>query len=272
MMQISPIYDGPPILAIEGLGSPFAAIERQRLRLLGVLRSLDDAQWNAPSRCEKWSVKDVVSHLVGTDRFWAISFGAGINRAPTRFLDSFDPVASPEQMVDGMRALPPAVVLSQYEAQAANAVGALNGVTDWSVLAEAPPGHLALNVTALHALWDSWVHERDIVIPLGLDPVEDDEEMTLILQYAAALSPAFYASRKTGKRGTLSVIATNPDVTFTVDVADTVTVRAGLADGPRVEGKTVDLIEGLSHRAQLPALPPEDEWLLVGLAEVFDVA
>jgi uncharacterized protein (TIGR03083 family) len=271
-MQISPAYDGPPILSIEGVSDPCAAVRRQRLRLLEVLRSLDDSQWAAPSRCDKWSVKDVVSHLVGTDRFWAIAFGAGINRQPTRFLQDFDPVATPEEMVDGMRAQPSRVVLSQYEAQVNNVLSTLGSVTDWSVVAEAPPGHLALNVAVLHALWDAWVHERDIAIPLGLPVVEDDEEVALILQYAAALSPSFSVASGRGKRGSLVVEATSPDMTFTVDVDERVAVRPGDSDGPRLRGAAVDLIEGLSHRAALPELPPDDQWLLAGLAEVFDVA
>jgi len=271
-MQISPIYDTAPVLTIEGLGNPFAAVDRQRMRFLATLRALDDAQWDAPSRCDKWSVKDVVSHLAGTDQFWQISVAAALRGEPTRILTNFDPVATPEAMVDSMRAQSPAEVLAQYERNVNNLIDTLSRVTDWSVLAEAPPGHLPVNVTALHALWDSWVHERDIVIPLGLTPVEDDEEMALILQYAAALSPAFYASRRTGKRGVLTVATNDPTVAFTVDVGDTVVVRPGSSDGPRLEGRTVDLIEGLSHRAPLPALAAEDQWLLVGLAEVFDVA
>ena len=62
------------------------------------------------------------------------------------------------------------------------------------MLAEAPPGHIAIGLVAIHALWDSWVHERDMLIPLGLDPVVDDAEMEACLVYAAALGPAFHAS------------------------------------------------------------------------------
>lgn len=42
----------------------FAAITAQRHRLIGRLESLDDAQWNAPSLCDGWKVRDVVGHLV----------------------------------------------------------------------------------------------------------------------------------------------------------------------------------------------------------------
>jgi uncharacterized protein (TIGR03083 family) len=272
-MQITPVYDDPPVLSLPDLGAVDAVVRQQRTRMLTVLRSLDASQWDAASRCEKWSVKDVVSHLISTDRFWAISFRAGMNGEPTRFLEAFDPVASPEQMVETMRVLPGDAVLSQYETQAANLFGALEKVADWSVLAEAPPGHIPLNAAASHALWDAWVHERDIVIPLGLPTTEADEEMRVVLQYAAALSPAFSVATRSGRRGSLTVEAHDPAVAFTVEVADRVVVREGGGDGgPQLHGAAVDLIEGLSHRAPLPTLPPDDQWLLAGLAEVFDVA
>jgi uncharacterized protein (TIGR03083 family) len=273
-MQLNPIYGDTPILQIEGLGDPSVAVRRQSLRLLDTLRELTDAQWAAQSRCELWSVKDVIAHLTSTNQFWAISFAAGMRGEPTTFLATFDPVASPERLVDGTRATPAAEILAKYEANVTAMLAALDAITDWSVPVEAPPGHLAANATALHALWDSWIHERDIAVPLGLPCVEDDEEMALILQYAAALSPAFYAAKNTGKTGTLVVEATDPDVTLAVEVGDQVRVLSGaLGDGPLLRGPAVDLIEGLSHRAPLPdGIGPDDRWILVGLEEVFDKA
>ncbi|MEY2426356.1 MAG: hypothetical protein QOI61_1928 [Actinomycetota bacterium] len=273
-MQLSPRYDGPPVLVIEDSPDPCAAVARQRRRLLATLGSLTDAQWAAPSRCAGWSVKDVICHLVTVDQFWTFSFAAGLRGEPTRFLATFDPVASPAQLVDGMQALLPADVLAQYTANAEGFLDVLASVQadQWSLPAEAPPGHLAMNVTALHALWDAWVHERDIDIPLGITPVEDDEEITLTLSYAAALSPALYATRATGAQGTLAVDASDPVIALTVEVGESAVVTRGArADGPRLTGRAVDLIEGLSHRAPLAHdLGADNQWLLLGLAEVFD--
>ncbi len=36
----------------------------QRRQLTGVLETLDDAQWETPSLCSAWTVRDVVGHLV----------------------------------------------------------------------------------------------------------------------------------------------------------------------------------------------------------------
>lgn len=275
-MQLTPIYDRAPILEIEGVGNPSAAVIRQRRRLAMTLSMLNDKQWAVQSRCELWTVKDVVSHLIATDGFWALSFTAGLRDEPTKFLASFDPVASPEQGVDRMRALSPTEVLGQYTAACDAFLQVIQTMPldGWSKLAEAPPGHLAMNVAALHALWDAWIHERDITLSLGQVPVEDAEEMTLILKYAAALSPVFDAAKADRHTGTLAVVATSPDIAFTVEVGATVIVRDGACDtGPRLTGRAVDLIEQLSHRAPLQhALDADDAWLLAGLAEVFDLA
>ena len=145
----------------------------------------------------------------------------------------------------------------------------------WGRPGEAPPGHIPLRAVALHALWDAWVHERDIALPLGLATVEEPDEVAASLGYAAALGPAFAAALG-GGRGALTVEATDPDVRVVVEVGEgTVAVRDG--DAPagalRLTGPAVVLVEGLSLRAPLPCPVPADRsWLLDGLAAVFDQA
>lgn len=38
----------------------------ENARLLGQLRELTDAQWQAPTDCSRWTVRDVVVHLIGS--------------------------------------------------------------------------------------------------------------------------------------------------------------------------------------------------------------
>lgn len=276
-MQLRPCYDADPILVIEGVTDPSAALLRQRRRLLATLESLTDEQWAAPSRCDEWTTQGVVTHLISTDQFWAISISSGLRGEPTKFLGSFDPVASPSQMVKDHAALTPAEVLERYRGALESLAAVVESVpTDqWTTaIAEAPPGHLSLAATALHALWDSWIHERDIAIPLGLPVTEDAEEMELILRYAVGLSPSFHASIGADKTGVLAVEATEPDLSLVVRAGGSVRVSDGTdAKAPRLKGRTVDLIEGLSHRAPLVHdLSGDDAWWLQGLAEVFDKA
>jgi uncharacterized protein (TIGR03083 family) len=278
-MQISPRYGAQPVLRIETtLGDLATPVIRQRQRLAATLASLDDEQWAAPSRCEGWSTQDVIAHLIGTNQFWAISITSGLSGAPTRFLAEFDPVATPAQMVAAVRSRTAADTLEQFVATNDDLSSALAsvGADQWTVLAEAPPGHVAIRALALHALWDSWIHERDILVPLGVDVVEEPDEVIAGLQYAAALGPAFHASTGVERVGRLRVRATDPDTTFDVFVAgSSVEVRDahGPSDGAVLEGRATELLEALSFREDRDhGLTPDDQWLVTGLDEVFEVA
>jgi uncharacterized protein (TIGR03083 family) len=278
-MLLTPRYDGSLFLTIDG--SPDDVLEpltRQRRRLLATLAELDDAQWAAPSRCEGWSVQDVIAHLCGTNQFWAVSIACGRQGAPSQFLAAvgFDPVATPEQMVDAVRHEAPAATLARFDETNAALAESLVAITEaeWMAPAEAPLGHVPLCAVVAHALWDSWIHERDIVVPLGLDPVVEPDEVALSLVYVTALSPGFLAAGGSTRTGVLAVDAVDPDVHFVVEVGPTVTVRGGdgVAGTARVEGAAVDLVEHLSFRRPLVlGLDPTEQWMLGGLAEAFDV-
>ena len=272
-MQISPRYDGPPALVLE-LSQPDVSVPllRQRQRLADELDGFDEAQWSTPSRCEGWTARDVVAHLVGTNQFWALSITAALGGAPTRFLASFDPVATPAQMVDATSAKSAAEVLADYVEANEALTAAVGAITDWSVAGEAPPGHVSLTAVCLHALWDAWIHERDILLPLGLTQTEEPDEVSGCLAYSSAIGPALAATSGERRSGTFCVAATNPAVDLTVTCGETVHVRSGVVDGaPRLSGEAVDLVEGLTYRAPLRhGLADEHAWMLAGLDAVFD--
>jgi uncharacterized protein (TIGR03083 family) len=48
------------------LETSWRVIEQERLSLAGMLEGLTDEQWNAPSLCERWRVKDVAAHVAMT--------------------------------------------------------------------------------------------------------------------------------------------------------------------------------------------------------------
>jgi hypothetical protein len=125
-----------------------------------------------------------------------------------------------------------------------------------------------------HALWDAWIHERDVLLPLGRDQPIEPDEVTSALVYAATLGPAFYLTIGPTRSGSLAVQACRPDVAFTVEVGHQVTVRLGALTHATavVEGGAVDLLEGFSCRVPLPHVADDHHWLVDGLHEVFDAA
>lgn len=278
-MQLTPRYDDAPVLRISGATSdPALALLRQRRRLAEVLARLSDERWTEPSRCDAWAVRDVVAHLVDVDRFWTFSIGAGRAGEPSRFLATFDPVTSPAELVEAHADVQPAELLAMFRSGLDGLAAALADVDDWDVLAEAPPGHIPLRALVLHALWDGWVHERDIALPLGLDPVEEDDEVAGSLLYVAALGPAFAACAGSWREGCLVVEATDRDLRAVVSLGSSVVATLdGSVESPPdavvVRGPAVAMVEGLSLRAPLPCdIAPADRSALGTLDLVFEQA
>ena len=144
----------------------------------------------------------------------------------------------------------------------------------WSLTGETPLGHVGLHVVAMHALWDSWIHERDVLIPLGLAPADEADEVVAALTYAAALSPALLAAGGSTRCGTIIVDATEPDVQIVVEAGPSVGVRPGRAtpDSVMLTCRAVELAETLSfRRPRVIVMAAPDRLLLSGLAAAFGV-
>lgn len=279
-MQLTPRYGAQPVITLDGPPAAIAGpLIRQRRRLATALASFTDEQWSHPSRCAGWSNRDVIVHLDSTNTFWSMSIAAGVHGEPTRFLATFDPVASPAQLVAGSGDVSTGEVLARFVASTGTLVGLCSSLdhAGWSAAAEAPPGHVSVSAVAHHALWDSWVHERDVLVPLGLAPEPEADEVAACLRYVAALGPALALNRGAAGSGVLAIDATGPDVVVVVDIGEEVVVRAGAAGAPTVElrlaGDAVELLEALSVRRPLTQLIPADSvWMLRGLSDTFDVA
>jgi hypothetical protein len=194
---------------------------------------------------------------------------------PTRVLNGFDPAATPAMLIEPMRALPPSDVLAQLDASMTGFLAVLASLDNagWAAPAETPPGYLPVRLLAHHALWDCWVHERDVALPLGLTPPVEADEVAASLRYAAALSPGFLINNGPGCTGAFAVDAHDPDTQFWLEVDGTsVRVHDGPAPAgtPCLRGNAVELTEALSIRAPLPVgAPPEWRELLGGLAVAF---
>ena len=275
-VQISPRYDTDPIIHLDGappaVGVPFL---RQRRRLADALSSLSPAQWAKSSRCEGWRVQDVVAHLTGTDQFWNLSIGSGLAGAPTRILAAFDPKATPAAMVDAVRDASPAEALTSY-LEATEALCATVASLDdegWNAIAESPAGHVTISALGHHALWDAWVHERDMLEPLGIAQEEEADEIVASLRYAAAVGPALALQSRSGHGGAIALVVRRPAARVVVTVDDVVRVAEG--DAPEgalvLTGDAVDVLEALSVRAPWRQPISNDKaWLLTGLTEVFE--
>lgn len=274
-MQLRPAYGTEPVIVLGGEPSAIAepAI-RQRRRLATALSELSEDQWANPSRCEGWTSRDVIVHLESTNGFWAYTIAAGRGGERTELLATFDPVASPAELVTASQDLTTAEVVDRFVASNDALVDLWQALADddWSDLAEAPPGHLSISAVTHHAIWDSWIHERDIMLPLGIAPDEEPDEIAACLRYAGALGPAIAVNLGDERRGTVAVDATDPEVSFAVAIGDRVEIIPVPDDVDlTLRGDAVHLLEAFSRRVPLDQQIPDDRaWMLGGLSEIFD--
>ena len=282
-MQLQPRYGDDPIITMHGPGSGvLEPAVRQRRRMAATLAGFDAEQWRHPSRCDGWSAREVVAHLDSTNSFWSFSISSALAGEPTRFLTDFDPVTSPPALIAGAAELGDDALLARFTASTEALATLLESLDEqgWQTLAEAPPGHISVAAVVHHALWDSWVHERDVLVPLGLPPEVHDDEVAACLRYAATLSPAFALSLGQSRTGRLAVAVTDPDLAFVVEVDGRAAVREATSEADAesgadavLRGDAVEVLEGLSMRTPLTQqVPDAAAWLLRGLATVFDAA
>ena len=274
-MLLNPHYGADPVLVLEGDPTRILApTVRQRRRLAATIAGFTEAEWSHPSRCDGWSSRDVIVHLDSTNFFWTQSIAAGLRGDPTRFLATFDPVASPATSVAQSRELSSSDVRDRFVESTSTLVGLLEslGPDDWTLLAEAPPGHVAISAVVHHALWDAWVHERDVLLPLAADPIVEDDEVIACLRYAAALGPILAWNNGVEHRGRLALHATEPDADMLVAIDDHVVVTDEAADADlALTGPAADLVDMLSIRRPIDQVVPADvAWMLEGLSRVFD--
>ena len=276
-MLLSPRYTGPTIVTIEGdPGDVAAPLVRQRTRLAEIVSTFTDEQWSAPSRCAGWSVRDVIAHLAGINPLYAMSAVAGLAGNPTRVMPYFDPAVSPLRMLEDIASLSPAEVLALFVSSNAELFATVEALDDggWSTVAESPLGEVSIRLLMSHALWDSWIHERDILIPLGIEPEVNADEVVASLRYVSALTQGFAFGAGMECRGEFGIEATDPGFSCVLTVEDAVTVRIGhpAESMPVLRGPAVELTEALSTRLPLPADAPSD-WhrLLGGLEYTWDL-
>ena len=216
----------------------------------------------------------MVSHLADADGFWTLSLQQGAAGTPTRMLDGFDPKATPAALVAAAGDASRAEVTERFHAASDGLCAAVDALDEagWAALVEAPPGYVSASAMAHHALWDGWVHERDILLPLGETPVGGGRRGAGRGCATPPLAPAFALAAGPGRRGALAIDSDPADV-FVVEVDGVARVRSGPAPAgvPVLAGPAVTLVEALSIRLPFPTrIDGEDAWLVAGVADVFE--
>ncbi len=154
-----------------------AALAAQQDELTGLVSPLDEAGWHTPSRCDGWSVADVVLHLAQTNEMAIASLQDRYDQVVQALTAGLAPAASVDEgadlMVSRERGQPGPTVCVRWQ-ESANALrdeladGDLDRRVPWVA------GDLSARTLATTRLAETWIHTGDVAVPLGREVVADD--------------------------------------------------------------------------------------------------
>ena len=163
-----------------------AAIVAERTELAVMLDGLSDAQWDAPTLCAGWRVREVVAHMTMPFRMSVPRFALEMAKARGDFNRMADVVARRD-----------AAAMSAAELRA---MLRDNVAHPWSPPGGGPAGALSHDV----------IHGLDISVGLGLDRRPPPERVGLVLGGMAAKNLKFFGTDLRGVR----LVATDLDWAF----------------------------------------------------------
>lgn len=131
-------------------------------------RDLTPDEWDQPTDCPGWTVKDHLSHIIGTE-----SVLLGRPRppaAPAGLAHVHNPMGEMnEAWVDARRTTAGRAVLAEFESLTKERLAGLRAMTDEQLDAETPSpvGNVPYHVFMQVRVFDCWVHEQDMRRAVG---------------------------------------------------------------------------------------------------------
>ena len=140
----------------------------QRRRFAAILHGFGPGDWAAPTRCPDWSAHDVVRHLCDCN---ALGAGVGPDDRTLDLTAGFDPRTTPRGWLAASADESPDTTLCRFVATTDELLAVLRARLDQGRRCEVrlPFGPMDWTVFVLHGFWDSWLHERDVLLPRGAD-------------------------------------------------------------------------------------------------------
>lgn len=156
-------------------------------RLIAGWRGFTQEQWERASRNARWTVHETVRHVADV---MEQGVAAADGDDDLESLHQFDPRSTPNVWLEGSDGESPAVTIERFDVAArrfrdavGNRLASDDDAPATTVYGEA---HWTMNVA--HLLWDSWIHERDVLLPLGIQQRCPASEERLIGLYGVFMS------------------------------------------------------------------------------------
>ena len=230
-----PLHPAAP----EDLAGLVSAYQQTTQAVVDLGRSCSDADFDLPTACPGWTVKDQVSHVVGLESWLhtgdvpkvEVPDYAHIRGEAGRFI---------EKSVELRRRMVGQKVVDELETVAARRVAALSepGVTLETVV-RGPWGPAPVGESLRRRILDIWTHEQDIRQALGRPGNLDSGGAAVFMDLLFAALPRLVAKEAGIEPGNVVII----------DSTGPVMGRAGVWVEPGEEGKArgIPLFSGIAH-------------------------
>ena len=242
----------------------------QRQRFITVLQGFGPGDWAAPTRCTAWSAQDVVRHLCDTNLKAA---AIGPHDSTFDVSAGYDPRITPCQWLVASAGEPPDATLTRFVATTEERFA-----LDRARLAQGarfdvrlPYGLMDWTVRALHGFWDSWLHERDVLLARRPEHPTGGDATTYAAAYGLFIAAAVAAVFGDQVWEKLTLGGDGGGV-FDLDNRDgvTITVTPAATAGPPA-AEVVDALAGRPPAAAvLGDLPARSRAALVHMANFFN--
>ncbi|HEY7915437.1 MAG TPA: maleylpyruvate isomerase N-terminal domain-containing protein [Acidimicrobiales bacterium] len=136
--------------------------------LTGVCEQLDGGEWDLPTDCPGWSVKDNLSHLIGIEHMLlGDPAPPGLAEVPPHVANEFGEMN--EGWVDARRPVPGPEVLAEFGATIGRRIEALSAMSEdeWDAVGWSPVGEVPYRQFMETRVLDTWAHEQDIRRAVG---------------------------------------------------------------------------------------------------------
>jgi uncharacterized protein (TIGR03084 family) len=221
-----------------------AALAAQQDDLSSLVSPLDDAGWRQPSRCEGWTIADVVLHLAQTNEMAIASMQDRYEQVTAALAGDIAPGSSVDDgaalMVARERGQAPEGVRERWQ-QSVDTLRHELSTCEPGRRVTWVAGTLSARTLATTRLAETWIHTGDIAAPLGR-PVANDDRLWHIARLAWRTLPYAFAQAGRTLTGpvTFDLAAPNGDTWHFAPDEESLTV---------VEGPAFDLCLVAGQRA-----------------------
>lgn len=183
---------------------------------------LDPEDWSRPTDCPGWTVKDLISHISGTESRWlGRPQPAPLAERPAHVQNDLG--ALNEAAVDIRRPWPPERVLAEFREVTDERLKALRGLDEagWEEEVDTPLGRGKVRDHIVTRVLDCFYHEQDVRRATGKAGHLHGDVARLVFEQIRGTMPYVVAKRAAAPDGTRVAfdVATPPAAPFAVAVS-----------------------------------------------------